>query len=418
MRRKMQRGGNLGVLTPVFLLFAALFANNPTFMKVLTVGQTLLGGGDSQGGDDGDSQGGDNNRLNQIGGGEQFNKALEGLRGTIEADTTLDNDRRRKLIDCVGTLRSNGGISDAEIAQMASNESQVGGMFGKAAAALRGRFADSDFGKSAAAAAAAAQENAAALRGRFADSDFGKSAAATAASVQTAMGELKDNRMAKFMDNIRSQFENIKDKIVAKVSMNDPNKQECMKSILSYGVDLIKNKISSGISMENITKAMALEAALAKEKGADMLTAAKEKGTDMLTAAKVKSADMLTAAKGKSADMLTAAKKKGAGFFDKITGSSSPSSTPTPLPVNDEEKKAALIAANIEANKSYNAAVEVRNAAKSKVTYNNKNGIQNQATVDELDQAQTATSTAYEVALNAAKAAEAAGVPNVTFPKV
>lgn len=401
----MQRGGNLGVLTPVFLLFAALFANNPTFMKVLTVAQTLIGG---------DSQGGGNKRLNQMGGGEKIDKALAGLRGTIEADTTLTDDRKTELIGCIDTLTSNGGISDADI-QRISDTPQTGGRdWGLSMpSSLSLPSSLSALKDKAAATAAAAQENAAALRGRFADSDFGKSAASTAAAAkdtvttsfqaaQTAMGELKDDRMAKFMDNIKNQIETVKSKIVNKVLiMKDTNKQQCMKSILSYGFDLIKNKISSGISVENIKKAMAVEVELAKETGAKLLSRGSELGSALLS--------------------------RGSELFSRGLGSVKPSSTPLPddtrvihdnTPDYSLVQRDALIAANIEANKSYDAAVEVRNAAKSKVTYNKQNGIQNQATEDALDQAQTATSTAYQVALNAAKAAESAGVPNVTFPKV
>lgn len=111
-----------------------------------------------------------------------------------------------------------------------------------------------------------------------------------------------------------------------------------------------------------------------------------------------------------------ALKERVTANFTKNPGNSSPSSTPDlgnggviqeSIQPTDEEKKAALIAANIEANKSYDAAVEVRNAAKSKISP----GIQNAAAKKEFTDAQTATSTAYQVALNAVKAAIDGGVP-------
>ena len=125
------------------------------------------------------------------------------------------------------------------------------------------------------------------------------------------------------------------------------------------------------------------------------------------------------AAKEKAAALKAAAaalKGRFTANFTKNPGNSSSSSTPDPgnvgeiqdsIQPTDEEKKAALIAANIEANKSYDAAVEVRNAAKSKISP----GIQNAAAKKEFTDAQTATSTAYQVALNAVKAAIDGGVP-------
>jgi hypothetical protein len=75
----------------------------------------------------------------------------------------------------------------------------------------------------------------------------------------------------------------------------------------------------------------------------------------------------------------------------------------------DEERKAALKAANIEANTAYETAKQNRDEAKK----NFGNG-------PNLQTASNAASAAYEVALNAARAAKDGGVPEneVKYPKV
>jgi hypothetical protein len=97
----------------------------------------------------------------------------------------------------------------------------------------------------------------------------------------------------------------------------------------------------------------------------------------------------------------------------------------------------ALKAANSETIQMYNVAKQNRDEAKLKVenaknavdkfgtaytqdgraTKENLESILKQAT-DELKQAQTATTNVYQVAFNAAKAAESAGVQPVTYPVV
>jgi hypothetical protein len=260
MRRKMQRGGNLGLVAPVFLLFAALFANNPTVTKVLSVAELIIGGGDKQTGG--------NKRLNQMGGGEQFNRALDGLRDTITQDniSNLSDEERTNLISCIDTLKSNGGISDADIQRMGG---QTGGAFGLSIpSSLTGAFNNLREQGYAAASAAASGLEAKAAATKAAASDVASGLEANAAAVKAAaargMNDLKDTATKTFMENFRTQFDNVKSVIIAKVSnMKDKGKQDCMTLILSYGIRLIKAKLSSVTmenSMENIKKAMALNA--------------------------------------------------------------------------------------------------------------------------------------------------------------
>jgi hypothetical protein len=76
-----------------------------------------------------------------------------------------------------------------------------------------------------------------------------------------------------------------------------------------------------------------------------------------------------------------------------------------PAQQTDEERKAALKAANIKANTDYDAAKQKRDEAKK-----------NFGKGPNLDNAQAAASAAYELALNAARAAAAGGVENVIYP--
>lgn len=82
-----------------------------------------------------------------------------------------------------------------------------------------------------------------------------------------------------------------------------------------------------------------------------------------------------------------------------------------PAQQTDEEQKAALKAANIKANTAYETAKQNREDVKN----NFSNGPDKKKA---LDDASADASAAYEVALNAARAAAAGGVGNVIYPKV
>jgi hypothetical protein len=91
-----------------------------------------------------------------------------------------------------------------------------------------------------------------------------------------------------------------------------------------------------------------------------------------------------------------------------------------PAQQTDEERKAALKAANIEANTAYETAKKDRDAAVNEVTKNGMftSNVEKQSRIDKANAARAAASTAYEVALNAARAAAAGGVDNVIYPMV
>ena len=100
-------------------------------------------------------------------------------------------------------------------------------------------------------------------------------------------------------------------------------------------------------------------------------------------------------------------KRKGAEYFGK-SSAQSPDQAIEQTGPSAEENKAALKAANIEANTAYDAAKQNRDEAKK-----------NFGKGPNLDNAQAAASAAYEVALNAANAAKDGGVPEneVKYPK-
>jgi hypothetical protein len=91
-----------------------------------------------------------------------------------------------------------------------------------------------------------------------------------------------------------------------------------------------------------------------------------------------------------------------------------------PAQQTDEERKAALKAANIEANTAYETAKQNRDAAVNEVTKNGMftSNVEKQSRIDKANAARAAASAAYQVAFDAARAAAAGGVENVIYPKV
>ena len=259
MRRKIQRGGNgsAALLAPVIMLFTALFVGNPKVMNSLNFLAPLLSD---------DSQAGGNKRLNQMGGEGKIDEALNGLSDTIKNDNIsgLTVVERNNLLRCVGTLKDKGGISAAEFSQM---EGQKGGEFSfrkmrdETAAALS---IENDNGGWLGKAAAALKDKGAAAAG--------------------VIDRVKDMSPDGFKQQITTEFETVKSNILAKVSnMKDEGKRECMRLIISYGFRLIKAKLSSSISMENIKKVMAVQATNVTAKAADMVTAVKANGSRLLS---------------------------------------------------------------------------------------------------------------------------------------
>jgi hypothetical protein len=247
MRRKIQRGGNgsAAVLAPVIMLFTALFVGNPKVMNSLNFLAPLLSD---------DSQAGGNKRLNQMGGEGKIDEALNGLSDTIKNDNIsgLTVVERNNLLMCVGTLKDKGGISAAEFSQM---EGQKGG------------FSFRKMRDDTAAALSIENDNGGWL-GKAAAALNDKGAAAAAGVID----RVKDMSPEGFKQQITTEFETVKSNILAKVSnMKDKGKQVCMRLILSYGIDLIKAKLSSSISMENIKKVMADKATAVKDKSTQLL---------------------------------------------------------------------------------------------------------------------------------------------------
>jgi hypothetical protein len=223
MRRKMQRGGNgsAALLAPVIMLFTALVVGNSKVMNSLKFLAPLLSD---------DLQGGGNKRLNQMGGEGKIDEALNGLSVTIENDdiSGLTDEQREKLLSCVEALKDKGGISADEFSQMGG---QKGWAFG-----------------------------------------VGKMLNDVQAKAAGVIDRVKEMSPEGFKQKITTEFETVKSNILAKVSnMKDEGKRECMRLIISYGFRLIKAKISSSISAQNITNAMAAHAKAFTEKGSDLL---------------------------------------------------------------------------------------------------------------------------------------------------
>ncbi len=116
-------------------------------------------------------------------------------------------------------------------------------------------------------------------------------------------------------------------------------------------------------------------------------------------------------------------KSRMGNIVERIRQPSSPvaSSQPVqPVKQNDEERKAALKAANIEANTAYEKAKTDRDAAVNEVTKNGMftSNVEKQSRIDKANAARAAASAAYQKAFNAAIAAKNGRVPEteVKYP--
>ena len=295
LRRNIQTGGNgsLGLVAPLVVVLLILFGSNPALKGFFEFLQVLIGG----------PQNGGNKRLNQMGGGK-LSEALAKFGDEIRKDTTIPPEKQNEVLKCIEILNDKGGLPDTVITEMnkPGNEDgavkdiqniQIGGMpigmpswLSNAADKVTAAAATTvDKVKAAAATTtAAAKGSVADIKAQAPPLSFGvignKIANATNNATSTVSASFTAARTS-FMTNITPKINKAKDFIIRKASyMTNDEKRRCMGTILSYGFDLAKVKLTT-VTTDDIQKAMEKIRQQSVAKGKELISSASSTVTGM-----------------------------------------------------------------------------------------------------------------------------------------